>query len=210
MQVSIIFAFAMLISGFLNYIGFGLRAFQIRFFWPIYLSLFFGLGIYMLLKFVIKKWNIIYSIVIAAIFIVLFLGIIEIPGIPNYENINSQGGIMDIYHWSALQWLSKNTEADSNIYFFYGDTYSQDALLRNSKRLHYQVDPQDFVNAIKERKIKRNYLSELPGDTGGSISVRTGIFSFKDVTEGVAAEYFYGNQDICKFDYFVLDIIYLL
>ena len=52
-----IFAFAMIISGFLNYIGFGLRSFQIRFFWPIYLSVFMGFGIYVLIKLIAKKWN---------------------------------------------------------------------------------------------------------------------------------------------------------
>ena len=79
MHASLILAFAMLVGGFLNYIGFGLRAFQLRFFWPLYLSVFFGFGIYTLIKFFIKKWNTTYTIFILAIFITLLIGLIKIP-----------------------------------------------------------------------------------------------------------------------------------
>ena len=205
MHTSFVFGFAMLLGGFLNYIGFGLRSFQLRFFWPIYLSAFFGFGAYMLLKLVIKKWSMVYS---AVIFIALaFLLIsIKLPGAPQYSKFTSPG-IMDPYHWAALEWLSKNTEANSKIYFFYGDIYNQDALLRNSKRLHYQVDPDDFIKSIQNKKIKRFYLSELPGDGGGSIVVKTGYFTFEDITKSKPQEYFFGQQDICRFDYLIFDKI---
>ena len=112
---------------------------------------------------------------------------------------------MDPFHWAALEWLSENTGQGSKIYFFYGDIYSQDALLRNSKRLHYQVDPDDFIKAIGERKVKRSYISELPGDSGGSIKIRTGFFSFEHVENTKPEGYFYGSQDICAFEYMVFD-----
>ncbi len=204
MHTSLVLAFAMLIGGHLNYIGFGLRSFQTRFFWPIYLSVFFGFGVYMLLKFIVRKWNIAYSLAIFVVLTGLLTGLIKIPLIPQYSKLTSQG-LMDIYHWSALQWLSKDTDLNSKIYFFYGDIYSQDALLRNSKRVHYQVDPDDFVKALQDKKIKRYYISELPGDSGGSISIRTGLFGFDDVAKGKPPEYFFGIQDICKFDYLIFD-----
>ena len=203
-HASLILALVMLISGFLNYIGFGLRSFQIRFFWPIYLSVFFGFGIYILLKFVIKKWNQTYSLAIFVILTIILTGVIKIPKIPQYNKLTSQG-IMDSYHWSALTWLSKNTAINSKIYFFYGDIYSQDALLRNSKRVHYQIDPDDFVKAIQEKKIKRSYISELPGDSGGSLAGRISWFKLKDISADKPHEYFFGPQDICKFDYLVFD-----
>ena len=74
LHVSLILAFAMLIGGFLNYIGFGLRSFQIRFFWPIYLSIFLGFGIYIILKTIIKRWNPIYTPVTLLILTILILG----------------------------------------------------------------------------------------------------------------------------------------
>lgn len=215
LNVSLILAFAMLASGFLNYIGFGLRSFQIRFFWPIYLSVFLGFGLYILLKFIIKKWNFAYTSVLFVILVVLLAGIIKFPVMKQapvqtiqyvpYFNMDTNQGVMDPFHWSALKWLSENTAKDSKIYFFYGDIYSQDALLRNSKRLHYQVDPPDFIKAIQERKLKRSYVSELPGDTGGSIAVRKGLFSFEDEFALKPKEYSFGLKDICAFDYLVFD-----
>jgi len=138
LHVSLILAFAMLINGFLNYIGFGLRSFQTRFFWPIYLSVFFGFGIYIIIKFIIKRWNLVYTSAVFIILIVLFLGVIKfpplkqatnqiIPTIP-YLNIATSPGIMNHFHWEALNWISDNAEPNSIIYFFYGDIYSQDAL----------------------------------------------------------------------------------
>ena len=53
-----------------------------------------------------------------------------IPYLP-YFNMDTNQGMMNPFHWSALKWLSENTAKDSKIYFFYGDIYSQDALLRN-------------------------------------------------------------------------------
>ena len=223
MHSSFVLAFAMLAGGFLNYIGFGLRSFQLRFYWPIYLSIFFGFGLYILLKLIIKKWNVAYSIAILLIFTIIFSGFVNIPLtekkinllgqeamlIPHYSSINSQNsqGIMDPYHWAALKWLSKKTEPNSKVYFFYGDIYSQDALLRNSKRIHYQIDPDDFIKTLNERKVKRAYVSELPGDSGGSLAVRTAAISFADISKTKSDEYFFGPQDICRFDYLVFDKI---
>ena len=204
MHASLIAAFAMLLSGFLNYIGFDTRAFQIRFFWPIYLSVFFGFGAYILLKFVIKKWNAVLAIAVLAVFVILLLGLVKLPLVPHYTKSTSPG-IMDPYHWSALKWVSGNTEPNSKVYFFYGDIYSQDALLRNSKRLHFQVDPDSFVNAINERKVKKVYTSELPGDGGGGITVRKGLFDFEPAIDVLKHEVFFGPQDICRFDYIIFD-----
>lgn len=204
-HASLVFASAMLLSGFLNYAGFSVRSFQIRFFWPIYLSVFFGFGIYMLFKFAIKKWSIAYSFALFIIIVLLLLGFPAIPLVPHYVSLPSNEGLMDVYHWSAFKWISSNTEEDSKIYFLYGDIYSQDALLRNSKRLHYQVVPEDFIKAIQERKVKRRYISELPGDSGGIIAVRKSLFSFEYPERNVPDENFYGPQDICSFNYIVVD-----
>ncbi|MCH8329190.1 MAG: hypothetical protein IIB81_02230 [Nanoarchaeota archaeon] len=215
LHVSIILGFAMLVSGFLNYMGFQLRSFQIRFFWPIYLSIFMGFGIYVLFKFIVKKWNFVYTSIIIIVFVILLAGAVKfpvlkqtdtqvIPSIPYLNKVTSQG-IMDPYHWESLKWLSENTEQESKIYFFYGDIYNQDALLRNSKRFHYQVEPDDFVKAIQDRKIKKSYVSELPGDSGGGITIMNSLFDFESATKSLPREYFFGPQDICRFNYFIFD-----
>lgn len=204
-HISLIFGFAMLFSGFLNYIGFSLRSFQIRFLWPVYLAVFFGYGIYMLLRVFVKKWKIAYAITLAGALTILLIGLVKIPLVPHYTKLSSNGGVMNAYHWSALKWLSENTESTAKIYFFYGDIYDQDALLRNSKRVHSQVNTDDFVKAVQERKIKRYYISEMPGDSGGKIAARTGLFKFEYPPDKKPQEYFYGPKDICGLNYIVFD-----
>ena len=203
-HISLIIALSMLLLGFTNYIGFDSRAFQIRFFWPIYLSVLFGFSIYKLSRLVVKKWNILYSAILSIIFIILLIGIIKVPYVHHYEKISTPG-IMNQYHWKILNWFPKNTKQDAKIYFFYGDIYNQDALLRNSKRAHYLVDPTDFIQALNNRTIKRNYLTESPGDGGGSLSYRGSFFKFKNYYKEKSSEYFFGKRDICNFDYYVFD-----
>jgi len=230
LHVSLILGFAMLISGFSNYFGFYFRAFQIRFFWPIYLSVFIGLGIYILFKPIVRKWNALYTIITLSIITIFILGIIpqSIKLQNSFEtslqneplssdifksvlktfpqnNARTSPGLMNPFHWEALSWLSENTAKDSKIYFFYGDIYNQDALLRNSKRFHYQIEPSEIIKAIQDQNIKRNFTSELPGDSGGSIVVRTGIFSFENAQNLKPKEYFNIIQDICTFDYIIFD-----
>jgi len=215
LYVPLILAFAMLISGFLNYAGFDFRAFQIRFFWPIYLSVFLGFGIYITLKFIIKKWNFIYTSAIFIILIVLLTGIIKfpilkqtsvqvIPSIP-HTNLVTSPGIMNPFHWEAFSWISDNTETDATIYFFYGDVYSQDAVLRNTKRSHHQADPEDFIKALQERKIKKEYVTETPGDGAGGRFYRKSFFQFGSYSEIVEPGFGFGPRNICNFDYLVFD-----
>ena len=159
-----------------------------------------------------KRWNFAYTFAILIMLIVLLSGAFAFPVlkqtstqvIPYVPHLNrdTSPGIMNPFHWSALKWLSESSAKDSKVYFFYGDLYDQDALLRNSKRFHYQVTPEDFIRAIQDRKVKRHYISELPGDSGGSIKVRTGFLSFErpimDRND---------SQDICNFDYLIFDKI---
>ena len=52
---------------------------KIRFFWPIYLSAFLGLGLYIIFKFIIKRRNFILTSSIFIILLVSFSGIIKFP-----------------------------------------------------------------------------------------------------------------------------------
>ena len=215
MHVALISAFAMLIGGFLNYVGFSYRAFQIRFFWPIYLSVFVGFGTYTLLKFIVKKWNFVYTSALFIIIIVFLGGVIKlpilkqtevqvIPSIPHF-NMATSPGIMDPFHWESLNWISDNTETNATIYFFYGDIYNQDALLRNSKRIHYQVVPGDFIKSLQERKIKKEYITEFPGDDGQTFTYRTSFFKFINHLATTSSEFSSIPRNICNFDYYVFD-----
>jgi len=212
--IATIAGLAMLGAGFLNYAGFDVRAFQLRFFWPLYLAIFFGIGLYFLLKPLALKAGSIVNVCALALIALSVSGLISWPvisqtedySIPSIPYVKSYGqGMMDAYHWQAFIWLSENTPPHSQIYFFYGDIYGNDALLRNTKRVHAQADPQGFVQKIQERNITPLFLSEIPGDNGGILAKRTGAFSFTDAVSEVPLEYFFGEKNICDFDYFVFD-----
>ena len=214
-HVALVVSLSMLISGFLNYVGFGLRSFQIRFFWPIYLSVLIGLGLYFPCKSLIKNLSTAKSCGISLVMIILLLGVVNVPAykqtsshvIPYIPQLSFQSspGIMDPYHWEALQWLSKNTGKQEDIYFFYGDIYNQDALLRNAERFHQMVTLQGIAEAIQGGKLQRYYTSKLPGDSGGGIMVRKGLFDFENAVKTAPEGYFDTRQDICSFDYVVFD-----
>ncbi|MBI4452008.1 hypothetical protein HY637_01135 [Candidatus Woesearchaeota archaeon] len=201
--VPTIASLSMLLVGLSNYIGFREKAFQLRFFWPIFLSFLVGFGIYWILKLIIKEWKVWHSISLSIILIILVI-IPNIPLIPHYQKIQSNG-LMGKEHWDMFNWIAKNAEDDVKVYFFYGDIYSQDALLRNAKRAHYQVTPEGFIDAINKREVRRNYDSELPGDAGGGAPIRESLFSFKFGIDELPEEIRFGTKDICNFNYLVFD-----
>ena len=158
----------MLLVGYTNYIGFGIRAFQPRLFWPIYLMFFFGMGIFVLVKFVPGQFRSLAGFGISGMFLVLFSGAFTVPYLPAYHEVKSPG-LMDPWHWESFQWIGKNTPSDARIYFFYGDPYEQDAILRNAKRTHVQVIPEDFITALQNRSLRRYYQTETPADHGAGM-----------------------------------------
>lgn len=196
----------MIFAGYTNYIGFGIRAFQPRLLWPIYLSFFFGLGIYMLIKYIPQKFRYVSVYATCALSIVLLLGAIPLPNVMTYSKVSTPG-LMDLKHWEAFRWLSQNTPEDAKIYFFYGDVYDQDAILRNSMRFHAQVVPQDFVMSIQNRTIKRVYKSEVPADHAAGAPyfksfLKMGLHLRETKDPLLTEDYL----DICLFDYMVFDI----
>ena len=201
-MLPLIISASLLAFGYSNYIGFDTRAFQIRFFWPIYLSFLFGFGIYQTAMLIYKKWRTLHSIALSVIIIIILTNS-SFSFLPSYQKLATPG-IMNRFNWEALTWLSENTERDAKIYFFYGDAYNQDALLRNAKRFHALIDPNDFIDSINKREIRRYYETEIPGDGGGGAVQRPSFFSFHFKADEIH-DTLSGKKDICQFDYFVFD-----
>ena len=209
MAVPLMVGIFMLLVGYANYIGFGIRAFQPRLLWPVYLMFFFGLGLWALIRYAPEKFRLPSLFGVVGVFLVLFLGMFAIPGVPAYYDISEQGpvqGLMDSWHWEAFQWLSKNTPADAKVYFFYGDVYDQDALLRNAKRTHVQVIPEDFVARLQNRSITRTYQSDTPADHGAGMPYwksfgKIGLHQREDINGFMWQR----EYDVCDFDYVVFD-----
>jgi hypothetical protein len=205
-SIPIIAGFYMLAIGYTNYIGFGVRAFQPRLLWPIYFSFFFGLGLYTLVKFVPSKLRPISVFGLSLFFILILSNMLAIPYVLKYNKVSSQG-LMDKQHWEVFQWLSQNTPEDSKLYFFYGDAYSQDAILRNSKRLHAQVDPKDFIASLQNRTIKKYYKTEFSADHGAGAPyfksfLNIGLKLWENPDSQIWSE---PSKDVCIFDYHIFD-----
>ncbi len=203
LNAAVIAGFSLFIIGFANYVGFSFRAFQLRFFWPLYLSVFFGLVIYKIGfeigKYSGKRWT-------GAAAIVVSLILFSVLMYFYYQPISSQG-LMNPYHWKAFNWISSQTQPDAKIYFFYGDIYGQDALLRNVKREHYLVNYQDYSESVRNQSVRRSYKMKIPGDSGAGIPYRKNLFSYGFHALEEPQDYFYGYRNICAFDYYVFDKI---
>src|SRR3989344_5075967 len=113
----------------------------------------------MLLKLIPSRFVTLSSLVVSIIFILALSNVFAIPKMPTYQKV-SNPGMMDKPHWEAFKWISTNTDKGSKIYFFYGDVYGQDAILRNSERLHAQVIPDDFISSLQNRTVKKIYQTE--------------------------------------------------
>lgn len=194
------------VVGFGNYYGFWNRAFQIRLFWPIYLSVFIGIILHYLIKKTIKHFSAYYITAIALM--IITSGIITISSIPQVQTGPAQG-MMNQYHWDSLQWLKKNAPQDARVLFFNGDIYSQDAMLRNIQRNH--VLTKDNPNALRELNdtysINREINMIKVGDCCGSwYPYRKGAFEFGyHYLEAGGDANRSATGDICEYNYIVID-----
>ncbi len=195
----------MLLIGYTNYIGFGIRAFQPRLFWPLYFMFFLGFGLYVAINFLSENARCAAAMGIAVVLLILFSGAVQVSGIPSYAKLSGQG-LMDEWHWEGFQWISQNTPNDAKIYYFYGDVYGQDAILRNSKRFHAQVVPEDFIKGVQNGTIRRVFETEVPADHGAGMPYWKsfpiiGLHQREDMGKFMWKTV----HDVCDFDYFVFD-----
>lgn len=189
----------MLIIGYASLVGFGARAFQTRFMWPVTLAPLFGFGIYRLvslLRNAVKvKWRMGYTMAIAAILTTTVLAV-------NYEPVRTQGSMYN-ERWQMFNWLRENTEKNATVIFLYGDGYEQTSMLYNSGRTNFIVQTQDYIAALNNQTIKREYLNSINMDYGPGLPYRNGIFSFG--YHLYDEDFPKPDYDICRFNYYVFD-----
>ena len=185
-------------AGLTNYVGFSLRAFNFRFYWPILLSIFFGAGIYKLIKLIIKNLTTLKSTIISTTIILLLLNY-------NYHPTGQIEGIMNPYTWQTINWIKDNTKADAKIFFFYGDPYDQDASLGNTKRRSTRVEITELGKSIQNKIIERNYPTKELIESGTQLPHKKTMFSYGLV--GFEDKNVTGRKirDLCSFNYYVFD-----
>ena len=190
----------LLAAGCTNYIGFGMRAFTLRFNWPVYLGGLLGLGLYLTAKAAYRKWDIKHSMALAIAILIPVTGLVSIPYVASYQQVS--GSITDPYHWQAYEWIAENTPKDAAIYFLYSEHYEQDAVMRNSRRFHALATLDSVRSAMNDMALRRTLHTEVPGDTGGGLIQRTGFMHYATREDNRS-----NMIDVCTFDYIVVDIV---
>ena len=185
-----------LIVGFGNYFGLSWRAFQFRFFWPVFLSIAVGSVFYFAYNQWIKdKKYIVYIISALFIFSVLYV----------YTDRMQPQSIVSQDQWNAFIWMQGNIPKEDNILFLYGDGYWQDAVLRNSKHTQYVVEKEDYINSYKD--VKKEYMIKIPSDAGTRHPYRKSFFTFgKHYYDDGGEDWRMKERAICSFDYIVGDV----
>jgi hypothetical protein len=186
----------MMCIGYLNYIGIGNRAFQVRFFWPVYLSVLFGLALYQVQLIFAKRLSHLNIVVVAMLVMFGFV-------YWQYNPIADQG-LLNQDHWDSFGWIRQNAESDARVYFFYGDTYDQNAQLLLSGRLVTYAVVDKLVENAKKSFVPRIFASRNLVIQDSNLAYRRSFFSFGYYSRERNITNFY-DADICSFDYYVLD-----
>ena len=175
----------------------GPRALQIRYLWPVYICILGGIAVYFLINAVIKSWKIYFSVILSMILGITIVGA--------YYTSTPQQGLVDKSHWQAISWFKDNSNEDAKILFFYGDPYTQEAVTFNTKRLGYRTDFNDFRDSLINKKIKRFYNINVAAADDGELLYRKSFLKFGYHYMEVNMSKYFGQQDICSFDYYVFD-----
>lgn len=159
----------LLVMGFTNYVGFGVRAFQTRIFWPVYLAVFMGLALYFIPAH-FKKWRFRYAAAIAAALLLVFF-------FNNYGGLQGPG-MIDQQVWDGFRWLSENTPENAKVYHFYSKPATQFDSLFSTERVSYTVNMDDYVNSLKGGIIKSEYNSDNTALTDTQLPYRNSLLSY--------------------------------
>jgi len=169
MSPVILSAIFLLVMGFTNYIGFGVRAFQTRILWPVYLAILMGLAIYFIPAH-FKKWRFRYAYLISGILLISFFA--------SHLGQLQGGGIITQGVWDGFEWIAENTPEDSRVYHFYDKPMIQSYSLFSSKRLSFMVDINDYTEALINQIIKGDYMSKMSVLKDTKLPYRNSLFSY--------------------------------
>lgn len=195
-----LFGIFMFLMGLTNYVGFDRRALNLRFFWPITLSVLFGIAVYYVINKLrkdVKTEHLIgASIVIGGLLIASLSGKYLLAETP---------GIMNEYLWDTMGWVKENTHGEAFVFYVYGDLYDQFAFIANSKRNAIRMNTQDYIDSLQKNTIKRVYKAWLYSEYGAGLPYSDGFLSYKLRTNEVAKLSEDSDMDICSADYVVID-----
>ena len=187
-----------LFAGLTNYLGFTIRAFNLRFFWPITLAPLFALPLFLMLK----KTGTKAFFVATLVSLLLFAGILY----ANHKPTPNQEGLMNTYIWETLQWIKQNTPPNATLYVGYGDYYDQDAGLANAQRVFTRTETEDFVPLFQNKTLVRYLPTKLFVEAGAGLPYKTNLFRYKlHYYENRSIADNHHIRDLCAYDYYLFD-----
>ncbi len=203
-----IFSAWMLLAGFGTYLGFGLRSFQTRLFWPISLAPLAGFGLYQAIKPAARLIGKKGSSFTAVAVITVLLGAFVVTAYykePSPVQMPKQ-------HWEALRWIAENAPEDAKVWVMYSPTYSQTSILYNDEHVNYFVERQEEANMLNQAaanngtgQVGRTWQASIATDSGAGLPYRKGLLSFERHTSDTATN---GKFDICSADYYLVDFAF--
>jgi hypothetical protein len=190
-------SFVLFLIGFTNYLGTGKRGLETRYLWPIYLSVFLGLLIFVILTKVAKMRLPLRTCAFISIALTALLA-------HQYYAPIDGAGLASPDAWRAMEWVARETPKDATVLYVYGDAYSQAGVLFNTQRLSSAVLVDDYVSMAQSGGLRRTVQTERISDRTNAYPYRTGAFTFgfHQFEDNVTVR---GPEDICTFDYLVFD-----
>ncbi len=196
-HVPILVSLFFLIAGMTNYIGFTIRAFNLRFYWPIVLAPLFALPVHYCLKKVTR-----HLAVAAILSIVMFAAITN----ANYTRAVDQEGFMNRYVWDTLMWFRNNTQPEATVYFGFGDIYQQDAGIGNAHRVFSRTQEPELIGLYQQRNVTRFIPVKLFSEAGAGLPHRVGMLQYSlYLLEQPNLTLTTTVRDVCAYDYYVFD-----
>ena len=195
-RVPILMGFFFLVFGLNPFHLSLIRAFQVRYLWPIYLAVFFGICVYFILKMIkLNKKIISFSIGLVLLVVISFA---------YYEPL-ANVGLIDKDHWNAFEWIKESTDEDAKIVIMYGDMYNQDAITWNSFRTVFRVLESSFIQNMEENKITKFFKGRIPNPSDVGFAYWKSFLNVGRHKEEEDESYFKGEKNICIFDYLLFD-----
>jgi hypothetical protein len=178
---------------FSNYFLFGASVMKFRFFWPVYVSMLFGLPVYYILsyanRFLHKKGL---TFFIAAVILLVFFS-------SSYPFQVSESSLSEPNHQIAYKWMKENTDEDADFLFFYG-FFGQSSYLPAQRKV-YLLKEEDLIK-----------FEELP--TEFKVGAFTGALNHAVRLNNSKSEKVYWHLEeirtskfeVCDFDYWVFGV----
>lgn len=192
-------ALYMLALGLSNYVGMHDRSFQQRYFWPLYLAIFFGLTLYTAVNYLSKllrtRRSFLISLVVSIILIIVMVG-------AEVEPVQSPGLIHPLL-WEGFLWVRENTQQDDRILFAYGDGLDQKPVLLMGQRRSWFIEQESLISTMQQGILSPSFIIGEVANTDGSNPYRTSLLTFDThYKPGLTKKI--GERSVCDFDYIVI------